>query len=504
MTVSNQTQYVNLAGNGAAAQVFPFAFRCMNSAYLTVEFRSATAGVTLLALNVDYTLSLNPDQEANPGGNVTMTDAVLDAPTASTTVTIISAAPNTQQLDLPTGGAFPAASVEAQLDNLTQQVQQLRDALASALRARPGDTLAVLPLASDRANTLQGYDSNGAPLLYANATTIEFLTQVQAPFGTAALPGYSFAGRTSDGLYSPSANVVGASANGAEVFRWSAGQFSTVLGSVGAPARAYTGDLDTGEWSPGANLLAWSTGGVEGMRLSATQQLGVGGAFTALGKLHVREAASGGATPNASRDVLVLESASGGGLTIMSPATEQVGIAFGDEASSTVGQIRYDHATNALDFVVNASQRLVITSDGRIYGTALHNNAGSVTGTANQYIASGTYTPTLFNTTNVASSAADAFQWVRVGNVVTVSGNLDIDPTAASTQTVLGISLPIASSIAALTQVSGLGSRNTSTTANLTGAIVGDGTNDRAQFAFFNDTDTANRSFSVHFTYIVV
>ncbi len=53
----------------------------------------------------------------------------------------------------------------------------------------------------------------------------------------------------------------------------------------------------------------------------------------------------------------------------------------------------------------NGTGQVVITG-ARLYGTAIHNNAEAITGTTNQYIASGTYTPTLSNTTNVDASTA--------------------------------------------------------------------------------------------------
>src|SRR5439155_66361 len=46
-------------------------------------------------------------------------------------------------------------------------------------------------------------------------------------------------------------------------------------------------------------------------------------------------------------------------------------------------------------------------------------------------LASGTYTPTLTNSVNVAASTAYTCQYLRVGSVVTVSGQMDIDPTGA-------------------------------------------------------------------------
>lgn len=59
-----------------------------------------------------------------------------------------------------------------------------------------------------------------------------------------------------------------------------------------------------------------------------------------------------------------------------------------------------------------------------------------------------TYTPTISNTTNVASSISSVACWSRVGNVVTVSGSCIITATvAAPTSTTFSINLPIASTL---------------------------------------------------------
>jgi hypothetical protein len=114
---------------------------------------------------------------------------------------------------------------------------------------------------------------------------------------------------------------------------------------------------------------------------------------------------------------------------------------------------------------------------------------------------SGTYTPTLTNTTNVAASSAGVAQYMRVGNVVTVSGQVDIDPTATG-DTIMGVSLPVASNLTAQTTCAG-------TFISLSGAtfqggsIYGDSTNDRATFRFVASS-TANFAFQYHFTYRVI
>lgn len=96
-------------------------------------------------------------------------------------------------------------------------------------------------------------------------------------------------------------------------------------------------------------------------------------------------------------------------------------------------------------------------------------------------LAAGTYTPTLTNGTNVSSSTASSCQYMRVGNTVTVSGKVNVSPTTIGA-TLLGISLPIASSIANDNECGGTGTVGNTT--DLFGSIRGDATNDRAELFF--------------------
>lgn len=146
------------------------------------------------------------------------------------------------------------------------------------------------------------------------------------------------------------------------------------------------------------------------------------------------------------------------------------------------------------------SDKLVIEGDGRIYGTGLHNSSGAVTGTTNQYIASGTYTPTLTNVTNIAASTAYTCQWTRVGNVVTVSGKVDIDATAAAASE-LGLSLPIASLLTAEENLGGTAASDIATSPPV--RVRADATNDRAALVF-TATSLTNDSYSFTFTYVIL
>ena len=94
---------------------------------------------------------------------------------------------------------------------------------------------------------------------------------------------------------------------------------------------------------------------------------------------------------------------------------------------------------------------------------------------------------------------------MRVGNVVTVSGHISIDPTSASTQTVLLISLPIATNFtASFLGLAGVASTSRAASAYLVGIIETDFTNDVAQLSFFNDADVSNVGWVFHFTYEIL
>lgn len=115
---------------------------------------------------------------------------------------------------------------------------------------------------------------------------------------------------------------------------------------------------------------------------------------------------------------------------------------------------------------------------------------------------SGIYTPTLNNGTNVAASTAYACQYMRVGNTVTVSGKVDIDPTTTGA-TSIGVSLPIASALTNDYQAGGTASSGIELYA---GSIKADAANDRAQIDFTIPASgsTSNVSWFFSFTYQIL
>ena len=115
-------------------------------------------------------------------------------------------------------------------------------------------------------------------------------------------------------------------------------------------------------------------------------------------------------------------------------------------------------------------------------------------------VTSGTYTPTLFNTINVLSFVAFEAQYLRVGNIVTVSGRASIDPQTNGTATRLGISLPVASDFGAIEDCGG-----TSACPDIaqSGVVMADATNNRATLEFLAATSSIKDHWFT-FTYQII
>lgn len=116
-------------------------------------------------------------------------------------------------------------------------------------------------------------------------------------------------------------------------------------------------------------------------------------------------------------------------------------------------------------------------------------------------VTSGFYTPTLTNVTNLTASTVYDATYTRIGNVVTVAGRVEIDPTTPASLTELGISLPIASNIAGLEGVCGTAAA--SGIAGQCAAIIGDATNNRAQMTWIAG-DITNQSMYYTYQYYII
>ncbi len=137
MTISSTTRKAGpYIGNGTAS-VFPFAFKVFQASDVEVVRLNVSTNVeTTLALTTDYTVSLNQDQDSNPGGSITL---VAGALATGYNLVITSDVENLQPTDLTNQGGFYPDVINDALDRATIQIQQLQEGL---------DRAALLPITS--------------------------------------------------------------------------------------------------------------------------------------------------------------------------------------------------------------------------------------------------------------------------------------------------------------------------------------------------------------------
>lgn len=101
------------------------------------------------------------------------------------------------------------------------------------------------------------------------------------------------------------------------------------------------------------------------------------------------------------------------------------------------------------------------------------------------------YSPSFRDTTNVATSViVGVSRFTRSGDIVTVMGQVTIDPTAAAA-TVFGISLPAGNLIANVGATADIQGMLTNDDGDV-GVIIGDATNEEAQANYITSVDTAS------------
>ena len=162
MTISSTTRIAGpFTGNGVTT-TFPFAYKVFDAADVQVIRLTISTGLeTTLTIVTDYTISLNSDQDSNPGGNI-----VTVIPLAALyKLTATSDIANLQPTDLTNqGGFFPEVITDA-LDRATIQIQQMADMHNRTLMIPISDGAMdmELPNTSLRINTILGFDATGLP-----------------------------------------------------------------------------------------------------------------------------------------------------------------------------------------------------------------------------------------------------------------------------------------------------------------------------------------------------
>ena len=150
---------------GTAAQTaWPFTFKVFAPEDIAVVVLNSTGVETTLALNTDYSVTLNPNQDTSPGGTVTypLTGNPLQI---GSKLTIIGDLDYDQPLDLLDGGNFDPEAIENELDRIVMQIQQLREAVQRTIRVSVSTNTALnVTLPSPVPEHVIGWDQTGTAM----------------------------------------------------------------------------------------------------------------------------------------------------------------------------------------------------------------------------------------------------------------------------------------------------------------------------------------------------
>lgn len=166
MTIQSTTRKTaRLPGNGATTS-FPFTFKVQDTDDIVVY--SVEDDVEAVVATADYTVTLNSDQNTNPGGSVVMDTA----PASGVSLLITTGADATQEQNIQNQGSFNPTIVMEALDKLTILVQQLQEKASRSLTMPITDGLSgVLPGITDRASKFAAYDADGGPIASSGTPT---------------------------------------------------------------------------------------------------------------------------------------------------------------------------------------------------------------------------------------------------------------------------------------------------------------------------------------------
>ena len=158
MTISSTTVKNSYFGNGTL-DTFNYTFKVFADADIQVIIRDATATETVKTLTTHYTVT--GAGNAN-GGTIVFTAGNI--PTATETVVIRRASPQTQAIDYIANDPFPAESHEEGLDRSMMAIQQLQEEIDRSIKLSRTNTMTSTEFAvgaTERAGKIFGFDDNG-------------------------------------------------------------------------------------------------------------------------------------------------------------------------------------------------------------------------------------------------------------------------------------------------------------------------------------------------------
>jgi len=158
MTISSTTVKNSYSGNGTL-DTFNYTFKIFADTDLQVIIRDATATETVKTLTTHYTVT---GAGSASGGTIVFTAGNI--PSATETVVIRRAVPQTQAIDYIANDPFPAESHEEGLDRSMMTLQQLQEEVDRSIKLSRTNTMTSTEFAvgaTNRANKILAFDTNG-------------------------------------------------------------------------------------------------------------------------------------------------------------------------------------------------------------------------------------------------------------------------------------------------------------------------------------------------------
>ena len=166
MTIATQSRTAGPFECNGSTTVYPFTFKVFTTSDVAVVFRNTASGEeTKLVLNIDYSVALNVNQNANPGGSITI---IGPAYAAGNALTLTSELQYLQPTDLTNQGGFYPRVISDALDRLTIFTQQIRGLATRALKfpISDGNLDATIPGKDQRKGRILAFDAaTGLPVV---------------------------------------------------------------------------------------------------------------------------------------------------------------------------------------------------------------------------------------------------------------------------------------------------------------------------------------------------
>lgn len=186
MSISSSTRKAGPFACNGSTVAFPFAFKVFTTADVRVVLTDSNSAESDLALGTNYTVALNADQDANPGGTVTTTATYA----TGYKITLTSQVQNLQPVTLTNQGGFYPQVINNALDRLTIMVQQVSEQVSRAVKtsisssSTPDQLLsdigAAVTNASNSATAAAGSATNSANSATASANSATAATSSAA------------------------------------------------------------------------------------------------------------------------------------------------------------------------------------------------------------------------------------------------------------------------------------------------------------------------------------